>query len=92
MNENFVFDLESLDWDAIFRRSRERIMRVSSAVSEEDNKLMTKTKSFQPYEPVLLERLHLQPEWSLLDVACGKGELTMQIAKIVRSVLAIDTV
>jgi len=42
------------------------------------------------YASDLLQRMKLEPSYSVLDIGCGTGITTIPIAKIVRSVTALD--
>ena len=88
MNAENVINPESLDWSEVLKRWNESSTS-SEKPSEEESIQMNNTLE-ESYPSVLVERLHLEPEWSVLDMGCGDGALAIPIAKRVRSVLAID--
>lgn len=46
--------------------------------------------SIDDYPLKVLENIQLEPDWSVLDIGCGTGALSIPIAKKVKSVTGID--
>jgi FkbM family methyltransferase len=42
------------------------------------------------YISQMLERIEVQPDWSVLDIGCGPGTMTIPLARKARSVTALD--
>jgi SAM-dependent methyltransferase len=42
------------------------------------------------YVPQFVEKLHLEPDWTVLDVGCGPGDISFRVAPSVKQVTALD--
>jgi len=42
------------------------------------------------YISKMLNRIEVKPEWTVLDIGCGPGTLTVPLAKKVKSITALD--
>lgn len=58
-----------------------RIVRVKSESNDTDK---------DDYISKMLERIHVEPQFTVLDIGCGPGTLTIPLAKKARSVTALD--
>jgi len=96
-------DINDLDWNAMWKESgvhspwtkqsrrelwekqadsfNKRIIRVKSETAETDK---------DDYISKMLGRIALEPEFTVLDIGCGPGTLTIPLAKKVKSVTALD--
>jgi 2-polyprenyl-3-methyl-5-hydroxy-6-metoxy-1,4-benzoquinol methylase len=68
-------------WDQRAGSFSKRISRVA-----DDREQLDK----DDYISKMLERIEIKPEWSVLDIGCGPGTLTIPLARKVKSITALD--
>jgi SAM-dependent methyltransferase len=89
-------DLKDIKWEEMWRRS----LNVSASdgltnISDEERydhiaPLFKEWMEYDTYPSKLLERILIKPEWSVLDIGCGTGAISIPVAKKAKSVTAID--
>jgi SAM-dependent methyltransferase len=97
-------DLKTIDWNALWQQETKN-SPFQKRVSSKDlwnkqaasfNKGMHRVRQDaegrdkDDYISKMLERIETKPEWTVLDIGCGPGTLTIPLAKKVKSVTALD--
>jgi SAM-dependent methyltransferase len=96
---NSVPDYNSIDWNALWNEglTGRRQERFSSQEhwdrrAADFNKQMEspEKKGKDGYISRMLDRIEVKPDWSVLDIGCGPGTLTIPLALKAKSVTALD--
>ncbi|MFA6011878.1 MAG: methyltransferase domain-containing protein [Desulfobacteraceae bacterium] len=88
-------DIQSIDWSAAWAevQTRNRAKRPycdPSFWNKRARNFADHQSGKNDYPRQFVDRLHLDPGWSVLDVGCGPGTLALLLADQVRKVTALD--
>jgi len=96
-------DFNKIDWNAMWQKeSRRSHFNDKIATKELWNKRansftkrINRVKEGEPrdkddYISKMLDRIEVKPEWTVLDIGCGPGTLTIPLAQKAKSVTALD--
>ena len=96
-------DFNTIDWNAMWGEATQRSQwkndlsqkelwdRRAASFSQRINRVMNgEERDKDDYITKMLERIEVKPGWTLLDIGCGPGTLTIPLAKIAGSVTALD--
>ncbi|MFA5055879.1 MAG: class I SAM-dependent methyltransferase [Dehalococcoidia bacterium] len=96
-------DFKSIDWNAMWQQeSRHSHLKDNSSQQELWNRRADRfgkkvnhvkdgeTRDKDDYIYQMLERIEIRPGWTVLDIGCGPGTLTIPLAKKAASVTALD--
>jgi SAM-dependent methyltransferase len=85
--------MSSIDWEKLWEEAMEVYLKNSqndeqvwNEKARNFNHMVTRTE----YADEFISRMDLNPDFSILDVACGPGNLALPLAKQVKSVTALD--
>jgi SAM-dependent methyltransferase len=84
--------IDGIDWDAIWDRQMKATSFAGNGVeywNARARRLPSGAKQ-DLYVQHMLQRMDVSPESTVLDVGCGAGALTIPLARIARSVTALD--
>lgn len=81
-----------IDWNELWRESRRRQSWQGRSAGDWDRRAgaFLARHRHSPYTDLVLSRLHLDPNHTLLDIGCGPGNLALPLAAKVRQVTAMD--
>jgi SAM-dependent methyltransferase len=84
--------LADIDWNLLWQNARKQKSWTSKGASDWDKKAKSfaSRNSGSAYASMLLARLPLTPELTVLDMGSGPGTLALPLAAKVRSVTAVD--
>lgn len=84
--------LADIDWNLLWRNARQQKSWSGKGVTDWDRKApsFAARNAGSPYVALLLGRLPLLPDCTILDVGCGPGILALPLAARVRAVTAVD--
>lgn len=96
-------DFYAIDWDTMWsaesKNSHWQDTKSQKELwdrrAESFDKRINRVKNGEPldkddYISQMLDRIEVRPDWSVLDIGCGPGTLTIPLAKKSRSVTALD--
>lgn len=96
-------DFNSIDWNALWQEAsgrswpndslsqRERWDKRAGSFGGRVNRLKDgQDRDRDDYISMMLDRIDLRPGWTVLDVGCGPGALTIPLARKAGSVTALD--
>jgi SAM-dependent methyltransferase len=96
-------DYNSIDWNALWlaesgdshwnkTSQKELWNKRAASFSQHINRVMEGRENLDKddYIAKMLERIEVKPDWSVVDIGCGPGSLTIPVAKKARSVIALD--
>lgn len=83
---------QDIDWDTMWRESRTRKSWKKKKSSDWDSRAASfaERNIDSPFAAQFISHLHLEPEWSVLDVGSGPGTLAIPLSSRVREVTAMD--
>ena len=81
-----------IDWHQLWQNAREQKSWTAKGPADWDKKApsFAKRNSDSPFIDLVLQRLPLTPETTVLDAGSGPGTLSLPLARKVRSVTALD--
>lgn len=81
-----------IDWNQLWRNARRQKSWSGKGASDWDRKApsFAARNAGSPYVSLLLERLPLAPDFTVLDMGCGPGTLAVPLAERVQAVTAVD--
>jgi len=81
-----------IDWNLLWQNARKQKSWSSKGPGDWDKKAdsFATRNAGSPYVSLFLERLPLNPDFTVLDVGSGPGTLAIPLAGLVRSVTAVD--
>lgn len=84
--------VEDIDWPELRKRAFAQKSRKKKSAEDWDGRAEDFAKRAQntSYDSLLLDKLPLTPESTVLDIGCGPGTLALPIAKKVNKVTALD--
>jgi precorrin-6B methylase 2 len=98
-----IMDFYAIDWDTMWsaesKNSHWQDTKSQKELwdrrAESFDKRINRVKNGEPldkddYISQMLDRIEVRPDWSVLDIGCGPGTLTIPLAKKSRSVTALD--
>ena len=90
MHANITY--HDIDWNVLWQNAREQKSWTQKGPKDWDKKAPSflKRNSNSPFIDLVLEKLPLRPEFSILDAGSGPGTLSIPLAKQVHSVTALD--
>jgi SAM-dependent methyltransferase len=90
MHPKITYD--DIDWKILWQNAREQKSWTPKGPKDWDRKApsFAKRNSKSPFIDLVLEKLPLQKEYTVLDAGSGPGTLSLPIAKRVQSVTALD--
>lgn len=90
MHANITYP--DIDWNVLWQNAREQKSWTQKGPKDWDKKAPSflKRNSKSPFIELVLEKLPLQDEFSILDAGSGPGTLSIPLAKKVQSVTALD--
>jgi len=90
MNSKATYN--DIDWKTLWQNAREEKSWTPKGPKDWDKKApsFAKRNSDSPFVDLVLERIPLQKEWSVLDAGAGPGTLSIPLAQRVQSVTALD--
>ena len=82
----------SIDWLQLWRNARRQQQRKSRTAADWDRKApgFASRNQHSPFIDLLLARLPVSRETTVLDVGCGPGNLALPIARLAKAVSALD--
>ena len=96
-------DFNTIDWDSLWQAEsgnshfnkgaqKELWNKRAGSFSERINRVMDGKEDLDKddYISKMLEKIEVKPVWSVLDIGCGPGTLTIPLAKKAKSVTALD--
>jgi predicted TPR repeat methyltransferase len=96
-------DFNSIDWNAMWQEEpghshwkdnasqKELWDRRADSFSKRINRVMDgEPRDKDDYISKMLDRIEVEPNWTVLDIGCGPGTLTIPLAEKVGSVTALD--
>lgn len=96
-------DFNKIDWNAMWqkesgrshfhdtRSSKEIWNKRADSYSRRINRVMDgEPLDKDDYISKMLDRIEVKPDWTVLDIGCGPGTLTVPLAKKAKSVTALD--
>lgn len=95
-------NFDSIDWEAMWRQECARAPWKEGAPAKDlwDKRASRFNKGVKPqydtagekndYLSKMLQRIRVQPDWTVLDIGCGPGTLGIPLAKKAKSVTGLD--
>ncbi|MDD5338269.1 MAG: methyltransferase domain-containing protein [Dehalococcoidales bacterium] len=96
-------DFDKIDWNAMWKKeigrshfddtiaSKEIWDKRADGFSKRINRVMEgEPLDKDDYISKMLNRIEVKPDWTVLDIGCGPGTLTIPLAKKAKSVTALD--
>lgn len=92
MDTTQPFTYEDIDWHALWTNGRRQKSWRSKGAADWDKKApsFAARNAGSPYISLLLSRLPLEDDFTVLDVGCGPGTLAIPLAERVDAVTAVD--
>lgn len=92
MAQSFSMTLADIDWNQLWRNARRQKSWSGKGASDWDRKApsFAARNAGSPYVSLLMERLPLAPDFTVLDMGCGPGTLAVPLAERVQAVTAVD--
>ncbi|WP_409199198.1 class I SAM-dependent methyltransferase [Methanospirillum lacunae] len=88
--------INDIDWEEMWKETQAHANPSKPSEHSEIERydciapLFKEWMTIDDYPLKVLESIHLEPEWSVLDIGCGTGAIAIPIAKTVKSVTGID--
>jgi len=84
--------LKDIDWNLLWQAARkEKSWKSKNAVDWDRNaEAFARRTAHSIYNQMFIDLLQPEPDWSVLDIGCGPGTLSIPLAKRVRHVSALD--
>lgn len=88
--------MKDINWEEMWRETQCHVNPSEPSEHSEIERydciapLFKEWMTIDDYPLKVLESIQLEPDWSVLDIGCGTGALSIPIAKKVRSVTGID--
>lgn len=96
-------DFSKIDWNAMWQKESRRshfndkiaTRELWNKRADSFTKRINQVKESEPrdkddYISKMLDRIEVKPEWTVLDIGCGPGTLTIPLAQKAKSVTALD--
>jgi precorrin-6B methylase 2 len=96
-------DFNTIDWNSLWQEAsdrtncdqksqKDRWNQRAESFSQRINRVENGREGLDKddYISKMLDRIEVRPEWSVLDIGCGPGTLTIPLAKKANSVTALD--
>jgi 2-polyprenyl-3-methyl-5-hydroxy-6-metoxy-1,4-benzoquinol methylase len=86
-----ISDIKDIDWNRMWKEAIQKMPK-----KDEKNrwdKIAPKFNEWMktdPYPVNLAAKIHKEPDYTVLDLGCGNGSITLEIAKHVKQVTAVD--
>ena len=89
--EKTVLDINDIDWNGMWNKTLQKMPRENeknrwNKIAPQFNKWM-KTDE---YPLNFAEKVHKKSDYTVLDLGCGNGSVTLEVAKYVKQVTAVD--
>ncbi|MBU3937517.1 MAG: class I SAM-dependent methyltransferase, partial [Proteobacteria bacterium] len=83
---------QDIDWEDMWREARAHKSWKKKKSSDWDRRASSfaERNIDSPFVAQFISHLHIEPEWSVLDVGSGPGTLAIPLSNRVRSVTAVD--
>lgn len=83
---------QDIDWNGMWQESRSHKSWKKKKSSDWDRRAagFAERNIDSPFVGQFMPHLHVEPEWTVLDVGCGPGTLAIPLAGQVRQVTALD--
>jgi ubiquinone/menaquinone biosynthesis C-methylase UbiE len=84
--------IDSIDWEDLWKDELERSRNKNAPPIDWDERAVEFERQYSrsDYRDKMLERVYVRPDFSVLDVGCGPGNLAVPLAARARSVTALD--
>ena len=85
--------LEDIDWNQMWKDIQEDHQRSEQALEARWDKTAPQFKQWMEvddYPQKLMQRVKIKPEWSVLDIGCGTGAVSIPAAKKAARVTSLD--
>jgi 2-polyprenyl-3-methyl-5-hydroxy-6-metoxy-1,4-benzoquinol methylase len=86
-----IFSIKDIDWNRMWNEALKKMPK-----KDEKNrwdKIAPKFNEWMktdPYPMNLAAKIHKEPDYTVLDLGCGNGSVTLEVAKHVKHVTAVD--
>ena len=92
MPQEHAVTIDELDWNALWRQARAKKTWRSKKAGDWDRKAASfaRRTAASVYVDRFLALAAPDPDWTVLDMGCGPGTLALPLARMTRSVTAVD--
>jgi 2-polyprenyl-3-methyl-5-hydroxy-6-metoxy-1,4-benzoquinol methylase len=89
--DNSILDINDIDWNRMWNEALQKMPRENE--KNRWDKIAPKFNEWMKtddYPRILASKIHKEPDYTVLDLGCGNGSITLEVAKHVKQVTAVD--
>ncbi len=86
-----TLNIDDIDWNRMWNEALQKLPRENEKTRWD--KIATKFNEWMKtddYPQIFASKIHKEPDYTVLDLGCGNGSITLEVAKHVKHVTAVD--